>query len=93
MKSLQEINPEQAAFFIDLFQQAKALYEREDHISVVSEEHMHDSWENLEFHMDVEMVRLGFEFGRMYERLGGPQYELSGFLCNGNSRRSAGSCV
>lgn len=68
--SLQESNPEQAAFFMGLFDRAVAAYSREDYVSVCSEEHMHDSYSALCQHMDVEMVRLGFEFGRMFERLG-----------------------
>lgn len=70
MKALQETNPEQAAFYMNLFNKAVDAYTKDDYVSVCSEEHLHDSWENMCHHMDVEMVRLGFEFGRMYERLG-----------------------
>jgi hypothetical protein len=70
MKALQETNPEQAAFYLALCDKAKETYVKDDYVSVCSEEHLNDSWESMCQHMDVEMVRLGFEFGRMYERLG-----------------------
>ncbi len=70
MGALQDTRPDQAAFYINLFNKAKAAYTRDDYVSVCSEEHMHDSYQNMCDHMDIEMVRLGFEFGRMYERLG-----------------------
>lgn len=70
MAPLQETNPEQAAFFIGLFNKAVNTYTKDDYVSVCSEEHMNDSWQETCRHMDIEMVRLGFEFGRVYERLG-----------------------
>lgn len=70
MKALQETNPEKAEFFMKLFDKAVSMYNQDDYISVCSDELLHESWQGMCKHMDVEMVRLGFEFGRMYERLG-----------------------
>lgn len=70
MKSLQETSPDKAAFFMDLFAKAKAMYSKDDYISVCPDELLGESVWGMCEHMDIEMVRLGFEFGRMYERLG-----------------------
>jgi hypothetical protein len=64
-----ECKEEQAAFFIDLYSKAKSMYSKEDYVSITPESNIVDAWSMCE-HMDIEMVRLGFEFGRMYERLG-----------------------
>ena len=69
MSAVQETNPEQAAFYLGLYAKAKATYSKEDYVSVTPETNIVDAWSMCE-HMDIEMVRLGFEFGRMYERLG-----------------------
>lgn len=68
MKVLQETNPEQAAFYMSLFNKAVAAYTKEDYICVrkLASTNLKDVCD----HMDLEMVRLGFEFGRMYEKLG-----------------------
>jgi len=68
MATLQETNPEQADFFIRLFDKAVTTYAKEDYICVrgLVSTNMKDICD----HMDLEMVRLGFEFGRMYEKLG-----------------------
>lgn len=68
MVTLQETNPEQAAFYMGLFNKAVAVYTKEDYISV--HELVSTNMKDICDHMDLEMVRLGFEFGRMYERLG-----------------------
>lgn len=69
MNAVQETNSEQAAFNLGLYAKAKAMYSKEDYVSVTPETNIVDAWSMCE-HMDIEMVRLGFEFGRMYERLG-----------------------
>lgn len=69
MSAVRETNPEQAAFFLGLYDKAKSMYSKEDYVSVTPETNIVDAWSMCE-HMDIEMVRLGFEFGRMYERLG-----------------------
>lgn len=68
MKALQETNPEQAAFYMNLFNKAVDTYVKDDYVAVrrLVSANMKDVCD----HMDLEMVRLGFEFGRMYERLG-----------------------
>ncbi|GFI31183.1 hypothetical protein IMSAGC013_02577 [Lachnospiraceae bacterium] len=68
MVTLQETNPEQAAFYVGLFNKAVAAYTKEDYVSV--HELVSTNMKDICDHMDLEMVRLGFEFGRMYERLG-----------------------
>lgn len=68
MATLQETNPEQAAFFMRLFDKAVNTYDKDDYVCVrrLASNNMKEVCD----HMDLEMVRLGFEFGRMYERLG-----------------------
>lgn len=68
MKALQETNPEQAAFYVNLFNKAVATYMKEDYVCV--RELVSTNIKDVCDHMDLEMVRLGFEFGRMYEKLG-----------------------
>lgn len=68
MTTLQETNPEQADFFMRLFDKAVSIYAKDDYVCVrrLVSANMKDVCD----HMDLEMVRLGFEFGRMYEKLG-----------------------
>ena len=68
MVTLQETNPEQAAFYVGLFNKAVAAYTKEDYVSV--HELVSTNMKDICDHMDLEMVRMGFEFCRMYERLG-----------------------
>ena len=70
MSALKDTKPDQAAFYINLFNKAVATYTKDDYVSVCGEDHIHDSYQAMCNHMDIEMVRLGFEFGRMYERFG-----------------------
>lgn len=68
MMSLQETNPEQAAFFLGLFDKAQKAYSQDDYICV--RELVPTNMKDICDHMDLEMVRLGFEFGRQFERMG-----------------------
>lgn len=68
MTTLQETNPEQAAFFVGLFERAVRAYSKEDYVCV--RELVSTNMKEVCDHMDLEMVRLGFEYGRMYEKLG-----------------------
>ena len=64
MMSLQETNPDQAAFFLGLFDKAVNAY------YVCVRELVSTNIKDVCDHMDIEMVRLGFEFGRQFERMG-----------------------
>lgn len=66
--SLENTNPEQACFFMDLFQKAQAALQKDSYIFVCECEEP-DSSDSARL-QNLEMVRLGFEFGRMYERIG-----------------------
>lgn len=68
MATLQETNPEQADFFMKLFDKAVNAYAKEDYVCV--RKLVSTNMKDICDHMDLEMVRLGFEFGRMYEKLG-----------------------
>ncbi len=68
VNTLEYTNPDQACFFMNLFKKAEAALEKEDYIFVCTGD-VPDSEDNLRL-QNLEMVRLGFEFGRMYERLG-----------------------
>lgn len=68
MMSLQETNPDQAAFFLGLFDKAVNAYAKEDYVCV--RELVSTNIKDVCDHMDIEMVRLGFEFGRQFERMG-----------------------
>lgn len=68
MTTLQEMDPAQADFFMKLFDKAVSIYAKEDYVCV--KELVSTDMKDVCDHMDLEMVRLGFEFGRMYEKLG-----------------------
>lgn len=68
MMPLQETNPEQAAFFMGLFDKARKAYSQDDYVCVL--ELASTNSKDVCDHMDIEMVRLGFEFGRQFERMG-----------------------
>lgn len=68
MLSLKETDPKQADFFLNLFDKARNAYSQDDYICV--QELESTSFKDVCDHMDIEMVRLGFEFGRQFERLG-----------------------
>lgn len=68
MMALENTNPDQACFFMDLFQKAQATLQKDNYIFVCAGE-TPGSEDDLRL-QNLEMVRLGFEYGRMYEKLG-----------------------
>ena len=66
--TLEQMEPDKACFFMDIYKEAEATLNTSGYVRVCSiEEQDEDDTARL---LNLEMVRLGFEFGRMYERLG-----------------------
>lgn len=65
--TLEQMEPDKACFFMNIYKEAEAALNKNGYVRVCSieEEDAEDSARLL----NLEMVRLGFEFGRMYERL------------------------
>ena len=68
VNTLEQMEPNRACFFMDIYKEAEAALNKRDYIRVcdIEEQDAEDKARLL----NLEMVRLGFEFGRMYERLG-----------------------
>lgn len=68
VNTLEKMEPDKACFFMNIYKEAEAALNKSGYIPVCSIEEQ-DEKDTARL-LNLEMVRLGFEFGRMYERIG-----------------------
>lgn len=68
VNTLEQIEPDRACFFMSIYKEAEEALNKSGYVRVCSIEEQ-DAEDKARL-LNLEMVRLGFEFGRMYERLG-----------------------
>lgn len=68
-----DTNPQVVDFYLKLYEKATDAYSKEDYISLLPLPELTsdpDSFWAVGHHMDLEMLRIGFEYGRVYEKFG-----------------------
>ncbi len=70
MKTLQETSPREAEFWINLYRKAQSAYSSDDFIPTCDVDVFKGALMPTADLQDLEMLRIGFQYGRVFERLG-----------------------